>query len=41
MPFITVVFGAFLPLAATLYLTVSAAWSFGERAVLRRVLAPA
>ena len=40
-PFITVVMGAFLPLAATLYLTVSAAWSYGERAVLRKVMAPA
>lgn len=37
-PFITVIAGAFLPLAATLYLTVSAAWSLGERAVLRRAL---
>ena len=40
-PFITVIAAAFLPLAATLYLTVSAAWSLGERAVLRRVIAPA
>jgi YidC/Oxa1 family membrane protein insertase len=39
-PFMTVVFAAFLPLAATLYLAVSSAWSLGERAVLRRVLAP-
>ena len=40
-PFLTVVVAAFLPLAATLYLTASSAWSLGERAVLRRVLAPA
>ena len=40
-PFLTVVFAAFLPLAAALYLTVSAGWSLAERAVLRRVLAPA
>lgn len=40
-PFLTVVIAAFLPLAASLYLAVSSAWSLGERAVLRRVLAPA
>jgi len=38
-PFITVVFAAFLPLAATLYLTVSSAWSLCERAILRRAFA--
>jgi YidC/Oxa1 family membrane protein insertase len=40
-PFISVIAGAFLPLAATLYLAISSAWSLAERAVLRRVLAPA
>ncbi|MGN6503607.1 MAG: YidC/Oxa1 family membrane protein insertase [Pseudolysinimonas sp.] len=39
-PFISVIAGAFLPLAATLYLAISSAWSLAERAVLRRVLAP-
>lgn len=37
-PFLTVVAAAFLPLAATLYLTVSSAWSLGERALLRRAV---
>jgi len=37
-PFITVLAAAFLPLAATLYLAISSAWSLAERAVLRRVL---
>jgi YidC/Oxa1 family membrane protein insertase len=35
-PFLTVVAALFIPLAATLYLTVSSAWSLGERALLRR-----
>ena len=38
-PFITVIAAAFLPVAATLYLAVSSAWSLGERAVLRRAMA--
>jgi YidC/Oxa1 family membrane protein insertase len=37
-PFLTVVAATFLPLAATLYLTVSSAWSLAERAVLRRAI---
>ena len=37
-PFVTVVFAAIAPLAAALYVTTSAAWTLGERAVLRRVL---
>jgi YidC/Oxa1 family membrane protein insertase len=37
-PFISVIAGAFLPLAATLYLAVSSTWSLAERAVLRRAL---
>jgi YidC/Oxa1 family membrane protein insertase len=36
MPYITVVIGAFVPLAATLYLAVSTAWTLVERTVLRR-----
>lgn len=38
-PFVTVVFAAIAPLAAALYVVTSAAWTLGERAVLRRVLA--
>jgi YidC/Oxa1 family membrane protein insertase len=40
-PFLTVIFAAFLPLAATLYLAVSSAWSLGERAILRRTIVTA
>jgi YidC/Oxa1 family membrane protein insertase len=36
LPFMTVAFAAFVPLAATLYLAVSTAWTLGERALLRR-----
>lgn len=39
LPFVTVVVAAFVPLAAALYMVTSAAWTLGERAVLRRVLA--
>jgi YidC/Oxa1 family membrane protein insertase len=38
VPFITVVFAAIAPLAAALYVVTSAAWTYGERAVLRRVV---
>jgi YidC/Oxa1 family membrane protein insertase len=38
LPFLPVVFAALVPLAATVYLTVSAAWTATERAVLRRNL---
>jgi YidC/Oxa1 family membrane protein insertase len=38
-PFLTLVAAAFVPLAATLYLTVSGAWSYLERRILRRVYA--
>ncbi len=38
LPLITVVFAAFVPLAASLYLLVTTAWTFGEREVLRRVI---
>lgn len=40
LPFITVIFAGVVPLAAALYLTVSTAWTLGERVVLRRALAP-
>lgn len=40
LPFITVAFAAFVPLAATLYLAVTTAWTLAERAWLRRALAP-
>lgn len=36
MPFITVVFAAVVPLAATIYLAVTTTWTLAERAVLRR-----
>lgn len=36
LPFITVVFAAFVPLAAALYLVTTTAWTLVERAVLRR-----
>jgi YidC/Oxa1 family membrane protein insertase len=37
IPYITVVFAAFLPLASGLYLATSTAWTLGEREVLRRI----
>jgi YidC/Oxa1 family membrane protein insertase len=36
MPFITVIFAAIVPLAAAIYLTVTTAWTLGERQILRR-----
>ncbi|BDZ49922.1 membrane protein [Frondihabitans sucicola] len=39
LPFVTVVFAALAPFAAALYLVTSAAWTLGERAILRRRLA--
>lgn len=36
LPFITVVFAAFVPLAAALYLVTTTAWTLVERALLRR-----
>ncbi len=36
LPFVTVAFAAFVPLAAALYLVTTTAWTLGERAVLRR-----
>ncbi|SDZ33786.1 YidC/Oxa1 family membrane protein insertase [Herbiconiux ginsengi] len=38
LPLITVVFASFVPLAASLYLLVTTAWTFGEREILRRVI---
>jgi YidC/Oxa1 family membrane protein insertase len=38
LSFTTVVIGAFVPLAAALYLAVSSAWTLTERAIVRRVL---
>lgn len=40
LPFITVVFASVVPLAATIYLSVTTTWTLLERVVLRRVLAP-
>jgi YidC/Oxa1 family membrane protein insertase len=36
MPFLTLVFAAFVPLAAAIYLVVTTSWTLGERALLRR-----
>ena len=38
MPFITVIFAAVVPLAATVYLATTTVWTFVERALLRRRL---
>jgi YidC/Oxa1 family membrane protein insertase len=38
MPFLTIAFAAVVPLAATLYLTVTTAWTLVERMLLRRRL---
>ena len=38
MPFITAVIAAFVPLAATLYLMSTTAWTLGERLVINRAL---
>ncbi|MBB6118383.1 membrane protein insertase YidC [Nocardiopsis algeriensis] len=38
MPYTTVLFAAFVPLAAGLYLLASTAWTVGERVLLRRVV---
>jgi YidC/Oxa1 family membrane protein insertase len=37
-PFLTVGFAAIAPLAAALYVVTSATWTYGERAVLRRLV---
>lgn len=41
LSFLTVVIAVFVPLAAALYLAVSTTWTFAERTILRRRLAPA
>ena len=41
LPFVTVVFASIVPLAATLYLTVSTAWTLVERGILYRSFAAA
>jgi len=38
LPFITVVFAAVVPLAATIYLTVTTTWTLVERTIIRRAL---
>jgi YidC/Oxa1 family membrane protein insertase len=38
LPFATVAFAAFVPLAATIYLAVTTSWTLAERAMLRRAL---
>ncbi|MDO9395806.1 MAG: membrane protein insertase YidC [Herbiconiux sp.] len=38
LPLITVLFAAFVPLAASLYLLVSTTWTLGERTLLRRLI---
>ncbi len=40
LPYVTVVFAAFVPLSAAVYILVSSAWTVGERLVLRRLLDP-
>ena len=40
LPFLTVIFASVVPLAATIYLTVTTTWTLVERIILRRVLAP-
>ena len=40
LPFLTVLFAAVVPLAATIYLAVTTTWTLVERSILRRVLAP-
>jgi membrane protein insertase Oxa1/YidC/SpoIIIJ len=41
LPYLTVIFAAFVPLAAGIYLLVSTAWSLAERRLFRRITAPA
>lgn len=40
LPYVTVVFAAFVPLAAAVYILTSTAWTVVERATLRRLLDP-
>lgn len=41
LPYVTVVFAAFVPLAAAVYILTSTAWTVAERFTLRRLLDPA
>lgn len=41
LPYVTVVFAAFVPLAAAVYILTSTAWTVAERWTLRRLLDPA
>jgi YidC/Oxa1 family membrane protein insertase len=41
LPYVTVVFAAFVPLAAAVYIMTSTAWTVAERFFLRRLLDPA
>jgi YidC/Oxa1 family membrane protein insertase len=40
LPYVTVVFAAFVPLAAAVYILTSTAWTVAERFTLRRLLDP-
>jgi YidC/Oxa1 family membrane protein insertase len=40
LPYVTVVFAAFVPLAAAVYIVTSTAWTVAERFTLRRMLDP-
>ncbi len=40
LPYVTVVFAAFVPLAAAVYILTSTAWTVAERFILRRLLDP-
>lgn len=37
LPFVTAIIALFVPLAAALYMTITTIWTFGERAILRRI----
>ncbi len=41
LPYVTVMFAAFVPLAAAVYILTSTAWTVAERYTLRRILDPA
>ncbi|ERK61160.1 YidC/Oxa1 family membrane protein insertase [Leifsonia aquatica] len=41
LPYVTVVFAAFVPLAAAVYILTSTTWTVAERWLLRRLLVPA
>jgi YidC/Oxa1 family membrane protein insertase len=40
LPYVTVIFAAFVPLAAAVYILASTCWTVGERFVVRRILDP-